>query len=149
MPVKRHMQIYNSVTTYKCEHCGNEVEIIPLASTGVLVTIGTLVMIFWGVILFGGRSDTGMIGIALYALAGLGLLFTILSNLLPHWNSPIADSGEVPDIAPDCSENHFAKSPLIWLESRGFIAGLVVPLVVIGLVLAVATLIGYVSFTYF
>lgn len=149
MPVKRHVQIYNSVTTYKCGRCGNEVEIIPLASTGVLVTIGLLVMAFWGVILFRDGAHAGMIGTALYALAGLGLLFTVVSNLRPHWKNPITDRGEVADIAPDCSENHIAKSPLLWLEKRGFIAGLIVPLFVIGLVLGLATLIGYVSFTYF
>lgn len=148
MPLKRHMQIYNSVTTYKCENCGNQVEIIPLASTGMLGTIGLLVMAFWGVILFRDGSHTGMLGSILYALAGLALLATLVSNIRPHVKNPIADKGPLPDVAPNKAESHIAKSPLIWLENMGLIAGLVAPLIVIGLVLGLATLIGYVSFTY-
>ena len=154
MPLKRHMQIYNSVTTYKCENCGNQVEIIPLASTGMLGTIGLLVMAFWGVILFRDGSHTGMLGSILYALAGLALLATLVSNIRPHVKNPIADKGPLPDVAPpdialNKAESHIAKSPLIWLEKQGLITGLVAPLIAIGLVLGVAALIGYVSFTYF
>lgn len=153
-PVIRHMQIYNSVTTFECEHCGNKVEIIPLASTGMLGTVGLLVMAFWGVVLFRDGTHIGMLGTSLFTLAGLALLATLVSNLRPHVKNPIDGKGRLaddaqPDIMLNEAESHIAKSPLTWLENMGLIAGLVAPLLVIGLVLGLAAMIGYISFTYF
>ncbi|WP_143521460.1 hypothetical protein [Pseudovibrio sp. Tun.PSC04-5.I4] len=147
-PIARHMQIYNSAYTYQCEICSNQVEVIPLASIGQLITVGLLVLTFWAVILFREGAQPGLVGPIIFATAGLALLFTIASHLSPHWRNKIVNDAETPNFADIKQDQIAIKSPIIWLENLGLLAGLIAPIVVIFLVLGLATLVGYVTYTF-
>lgn len=150
-PVSRTLQIYNSVISYECESCGNKVDITPFASIGILMTVGLLVLGFWYYILFGGNSYYDNYTLVMFGLAVLAFAFVTVPPILLHILNPaVANSTTNQDeVAIEGNKKHIARRPIIWLERLGMIGGLLAPLILIGLVLGVAALIGYINFTFF
>lgn len=149
LPISRDMEIYNSITRYKCETCDTDVEIKPLASIGILITVGLLVLAFWGYILFGKSAYIGNISLSIYGLAVVAFIFVTGVPLLAHFMNPIVKYSE--SDAPLTSNNtkHIAKKQIIWLEKFGLLGGLLAPLFFIAIFLGGALLIGYINYTYF
>jgi DNA-directed RNA polymerase subunit RPC12/RpoP len=148
-PVSRELQIYNSVVHYKCSECEAEVDLTPIASIGVLTMVGTLAIAFWGFILFTGAVPPGWIALTLFGLAILALGFVTLAPALAHHQNPVVKSDVPAELPVDNKGSHIARRPIIWIERFGFLAGLLAPLLLIFGVLAIATLIGYINYTFF
>lgn len=150
-PVSRKMQIYNTVVSYKCDHCDHKVELQPAASIGVNMTVGALALAFWASIIFSGNSGPGAIELSIFIIAILLWLFTIVGPILVHFQNPRVDDAKTPvsDISVDGSNAHMLKRPILWLEKLGFLGGLIAPLIFIGGFLGIAAFIGYINFTYF
>jgi uncharacterized membrane protein YidH (DUF202 family) len=148
-PVSRELLIFNSAVHYKCDACDNEIDLTPLASIGVVTTVGALAIVFWSVILFHGNSQPGPIALTLLGLAVLALGFITIVPALAHFKNPPVKSDRRLDIPVSQQGNLVAKRLIIWIEKFGFFAGLFAPLLVIIGILAAAALIGFVNFTYF
>jgi hypothetical protein len=148
-PVSRKLQIYNSVVHYKCSECEAEVDLTPVASIGVVTMVGALAIAFWGFILFTDAVPPGWIALSLFGLAIVALGFVTLGPALAHRRNPVVKSDSRAELPVDNKDSHIARRPIIWIERFGFLAGLLAPLLLIFSVLAIATLIGYVNFTYF
>ncbi len=148
-PVARELQIYNSVIHYKCDNCGNELELTPLASIGVLMTVGVLVLAFWAYILFSDIAPPGPIALSLFGLAILALGYVTVVPLLAHILNPAITSDAVADVDITGADKHAAKRVILWVEGLGLLAGLLAPVLLIAGVLAVSAAIGYINFTYF
>ncbi|MCY0149299.1 hypothetical protein OEG84_23590 [Hoeflea sp. G2-23] len=149
MPVSRKMQIYNSIVHYKCGNCDAEVDITPAASIGVATTVGILALGFWGWVLFRGSGSPGFIALSLYGVVGLIYFWFTLTPLMKHFRNPLLKHGEPVQTPVDPANAHIARRPILWIESLGYFAGLIAPLIFIICVLGGAALIGYINFTYF
>lgn len=150
-PVSRSLQIYNSVIQLECEGCGEKVSVTPVASIGILISVGLLALGFWYFILFGHNSYFDIYTVMAFGVAVAAFLFVTIPTILVHVMNPIAkhQNFEEPDIEITHGEKHIAKRPIIWLERLGMIGGFLAPLIFIAVILGIATLIGYVNFTYF
>lgn len=151
LPVSRELQIYNSVILHKCDGCGEKVEITPPASIGILITCGVLALGFWYAILFWGNSYFDIYTVLMFGIAVAAFAFVTLPPIIKLIKNPeIKDTGvDAKELPIDNGAQHFAKRPILWLERLGMIAGLLSPLIFIAIILGVATLIGYINFTYF
>ncbi len=150
MPISRRLQIYNSVICYKCSKCEKDVELIPLASIGVLLVVGLLALGFWGMILFSGPGQPGTISLIIFASASLSLFGTTAAQALKHRRYPVSRNNASPPISLEISSgSHVAKRAILWVEKLGFVAGMLAPIIFIALILGIAAIIGYINFTYF
>ncbi|HAT87233.1 hypothetical protein [Cohaesibacter gelatinilyticus] len=148
-PVSRELQIYNSVIHYKCEECGTEIELTPPASIGTVTTAGLFALGFWGFLLFTDPFPPGWIALTLYGLAILALGFVTLRPALDHFRNPVIDASPTADLSVEGPDNHIARKPILLLEGFGFLAGLLAPVLLFAGVLAIASVIGFINFTYF
>lgn len=147
--ISRGMKAYNSVYRYSCQNCGETLELVPPASIGVGISVGSLALIFWGFILFRGSGATGLLPIVLFALAACALAAVWLPQVFKYWLFPTAPNRPVEvDIRTDKTTSFYARL-ILRLENMGFLFGLVAPIAFIAGVLGVAALIGYVNFTFF
>lgn len=149
IPVSRELQIYNSVIHYKCSNCGNKIEIKPLASIGILITVGALVLAFWGYISFRRSYSADIISITIFTIAVLALLFVTVIPLLAHIMNPVVKKvdGELSNL--EVNSKHIAEKQIIWLEGFGIIGGLLAPFIIALIILGIAFIIGYVNYTLF
>lgn len=146
----RKMEVYNSVYHFKCENCDEEVEIVPIASTGIFASVSIMVLTFWGYILFfHGTGNPGTVTAVVYGIAALAAMGIVGSALKSHIQNPeIRNVSQLQDVPTENSQ-HIGKRPILWMEKLGFIAGLFAPVIFIGVILGGAALIGYINFTYF
>ncbi|TLP67088.1 hypothetical protein FEE96_07000 [Parasedimentitalea maritima] len=149
MPVSREMQIYHSVYRYKCQSCGEDLEMVPLAGVGIEMTVGALALGFWGMILFHGAGSPGWLALGLLSGASLLYAFLAFSKLVTYWRYPVVASATVAAELTHLPTKHIGDRLMAGLEKLGFLAGLLAPLLFIGVILGIAFLIGYVNFTYF
>ncbi|MEW7008146.1 hypothetical protein [Lentilitoribacter sp. EG35] len=149
IPVSRDIQIYSSSIRYKCETCEAKIEIQPLASIGVLITVGLLVLAFWWYILFARSSDTDIIGTSIYIAAVLALVCITGIPLLAHIMNPVAKNPdrELPDLT--VNSEHIAKKLILYLEKFGLLGGLIAPLILLLLAMGIVFIIGYINYTFF
>jgi hypothetical protein len=148
------MEVYNSVYCYECETCGAKLEIVPLASIGVIITVGLLVLGFCCYIFFRGDSieliwHTEQLSLAFYCFAVIAWLSVTVVPLSKHLRNPVVRTAPSTNALPIPNDQHMARRPILWLEKMGLVAGLLAPFLLIATVLGVATLIGYVNYTYF
>lgn len=148
-PQSREMAIFNSVIRYRCSECGTEVDITPVASIGIMTTIGLLALLFWGFILFWDKFRSGVVATSLFGLAILAFGFITIVPLLKHLRNPVIKSSPPVNLVVEKATVHIAERLIILIEGFGFLAGLLAPVIAIIGVLAVAAVIGFVNFTYF
>ena len=149
MPVSRKMQIYNSVLNYECPECHTKLELVPMASIGIQFMVGLLAIGVWGAILFSGSMMPGTITFAIFGIAVLTLLAMTITNILKHRRNPVCADLETPLVQEVEASAHIAKRPILWMEKFGFLAGLIMPILLIAMVLGISAAIGYINFTYF
>jgi len=148
-PVSRKLQIYNSVIRYKCSNCSANIELTPLASIGIQLTVGLLVLGFWGMILFSGAGQAGTISLLFYAGAWLLLFGITIIPALKHMQYPNSNISNSQSPFEATSNPHLLSRAILWIDKQGFVAGMLAPIIFIALILGIAALIGYISFTYF
>lgn len=149
LPISRRMQVCSSVIRYKCSNCAAEINITPMASIGVFTMVGILAFSFWSWILFGGSGAPGYLALSLLGGAGIVFFLIILASLAKHFLNPSIDSGGQGHLPEDTGDEHIARKPILFVERLGYFSGLLIPLAVIIGVLGMATLIGYINFTFF
>ncbi len=134
--VHRKMEIYNSVCEFKCENCKSEVKIIPIASTGILASVGILALAFWGYLLFfHGRQTDSIFAQVIYGGAVLALISIVASALKKHINNPVAMTNQEEQDISIANDQHIGLRPILWLEKLGFLAGMLVPIIVVASIL--------------
>lgn len=148
-PVSRKLEIYNSVIRHECSACGAQVDITPPASIGVITTVSVLALAILGFLVFSGPVPPGWIGLSFFALAILGVAYVTIVPAWVHVQNPIVEDETVAEPPLENSDHHAAKGVILWVERLGVLGGMLAPLLLIVVVLGVATLIGYVNFTYF
>ena len=79
----------------------------------------------------------------------LAVLLIVGSTLRKNARNPIIKATLEPLDVSTVSGEHVGKRAILWIEKFGFFAGLLAPLFIIAAVLGVATLIGYMNYTYF
>lgn len=149
VPVSRVMKTYNSVYSYRCRNCDETLEMVPPASIGVGLMVGALALAFWGFVLHWGAGSPSTLALVIWAGAGLAVAAIWVPEILKYWLYP--EGPEQPDseeiaLADDTAFSQRVVSPL---ERLGFVAGLFAPVVIIAGILGIATLIGYVNYTFF
>lgn len=150
MPVSHKLQIYNSVTKYECDSCGQSVEVQPLSSIGILVSVGAMVIAFIAYIAQHGSGSFEVPEFVFLMIVLSLLAFVTVPPLLVHWVYPKCKPTQAVTIEQDTNtKNHLLAKPISWLEKSGFIFGLLTPILLIALVLGAATLIGYINYTFF
>jgi uncharacterized protein (DUF983 family) len=148
-PVSRELQIYNSVVHYKCEKCGTELELTPSASIGTVTTAGLFALGLWGLLLFTDPFPPGWISLTLYGLAILAFGFVTLRPALDHLRNPIIETSHKADLNVEGQDHHIARKPILLIERFGFLGGLMAPILLFAGVMAIASIIGFINFTYF
>ncbi len=149
VPVSRTMQIYNSVVHYKCSKCATEVDITPMGSIGVTVTVGLMALGFWGYVLFSDFNSPGSVAVTIFALAIAALAWITLMPLIMHLHYPISRLREAPRTPKLDTRGHIGAKLILLIEGFGLIGGLLAPIVFAVTFLGIAALIGYINFTYF
>ncbi len=148
MPVERKMEIYNSVYRYKCENCQHEVELVPTGSIGVQISLGlALAFVIWGIFYF-DRYNTALDWVWFAVVASV-LPAMALFQLWKHRRYPPVEPGNAALSLEVSETSAITKKPVLWVESLGLLAGLLVPILFIAAFLGIAAAIGLVNFTYF
>lgn len=149
---EKKMAIYNSEITYQCDHCAAEIKLVPSGSIGVQLTLAILASVLIGYFWFSGPNNTS--GITSYLVFGLLVLIAVglpLSELKKHYDNPKQNDDS--NLGSRTPELNLSTSPLkrifAFVENLGFLTGLIAPIILIAAILGVATLIGYVNFTFF
>jgi DNA-directed RNA polymerase subunit RPC12/RpoP len=148
-PISREVLVFNSVIHYKCAECRAEIDVTPTSSIGVVTTVGALALLFWGMILFRNNAQPGIISLIIFGLAIWGFGFVTIAPALVNLQNPSLRSEPRADLEVDKQGNNVVGRLIIWIEGFGFLAGFLAPLLVITSVLVVATLVGFVNFTFF
>jgi hypothetical protein len=148
-PVSREMQIYHSVYHYECNSCGHKLDMVPVASIGTGVAIGGIALAFWGVVLFHGSGAPSWIALGIYGTAILALATIWVPQMLKYRQCPaVPDRHEIGDLKSN-GPTHLVARLIMVIERMGALAGFAAPIILIVMILGVATLIGYINFTYF
>lgn len=148
-PVARKMDFYNSVYHYKCSKCEHEVELVPLASIGVQITIGLLVAIVVWFIFFTKNSSHDLLNLILFFAVMSIVPGMALYQLWKHYSYGVVDYSKTRTHMDVDETKNITKSPVVWVEKFGFLGGLLAPIALIVVVLGTAAVIGFINFTYF
>ncbi len=149
-PVERKMEIYNSVYSYKCTNCQHEVELVPPGSLGVQTTIGLLFAVaIWFLFMDDHGSWPGPVQIVVLAGVVSVLPLMTIFQLRKHRQYPLVERDAKPKHLDVEETANITKKPVMWIESLGFLGGVLAPILLIIVVLVVAALIGYINFTFF
>lgn len=148
-PVGRRFFGFSNVVQYECATCQTVLDVKSAANVGISVTVGAMALLIWGFILSKDIGGPSLMAILLLCFAALGLCWVIIPPAIVLFKNPPVGSGEHEAIQSDSIENTILPRILGLVENAGFLGGLLAPLLVIGVVLAIATLIGFINFTYF
>lgn len=144
----RKMEIFNFVYTYRCETCGEAARLLPAASIGVRVTVGGLALAFWWIVLNHGSGSPGTLAKAAMGIALIAYVWLWLPEILKHWLYHAVSNSEEIRLETDAPESGLGQI-IQKLEAFGMLGGLVAPIVLIAGILGLASLVGYINFTYF
>lgn len=147
-PVSRELSGFNTVVQYQCSNCQSALSLTPAGSIGAVTTVGVLGLIFWAVILLRGDGSPDSLAWTVYGAAVAALLWITAIPAFVSLKNPPVQSGEQADVAFE-PPSDFVQKIVILVERVGFLAGLLMPIVVVGVVLSFAALIGFINFTYF
>ncbi|MEP2717027.1 hypothetical protein [Pseudophaeobacter sp.] len=145
---ERKMGVYSSIYCYSCNSCDSAVQLKPKASIGVDITVGGLALGFWWIILNHGSGSPSTIELAIMGIALLAYAWLWVPEAAKHWLYPAEEnSDDVTDVSLP-QEKGFNRA-VGRFEVVGLLGGLLAPIVLIVAVLGVATIIGYINYSFF
>ena len=145
----RKIEVLNSVYNYKCTGCGHEVKLVPVASLGLQIMVYLLATAFLWVLFFADATSNDVATVMIFFGAMAIMPGIILVELKKHRTYPRVGAPASSAIVEGGAVTHIFKKPMNWFESQSLLLGLLAPLLLIGVVLGAATVVGYINFTYF
>lgn len=148
-PISRRFSGFGTAVQHRCTNCSAEIDITALASIGIVITVGLMALLFWGYILFHDSGGTGLFAQILYGFAVVGLISVTALPAYMNFKNPPVMGCDLESVASESTGNDAMKRAVIWVENAGFLGGLLLPILVVGAILSLAALIGFINFTYF
>jgi hypothetical protein len=150
LPIERKLERYNSVICYECDSCAKKVEITPLGSIGVLITVATLAIGIIAYLQLSGVGQPDFIDYMIVLFCIICIAGVTVPQLLKHNRYPLMPSKDAIGLPlEENSSRHILAKPISFIEGFGFLLGLIAPIIFIACFLGLAALIGYINFTYF
>lgn len=155
-PCKRNFTGLESTILYKCPGCEATVEIKSLFHSGLFTLLAIfffgLINVFW----VDWNTSWGMGAILGYIVLALVIFLFPLAGMAPHYLNPVTgerlankDDEILQGEAYIRGFNDVLQRFILRMESHGFLFGFFAPLVVIGIILGTASLLGFINHSYF